>query len=216
MKDGDTVDRPEVERPPEKGRIQFSMRALILVPLVMVIFVGLAVFVDVCATLASYRLFGIGWEGNARHWLLGVGVPVPLVTRFICFAITRVPGWLVLAVVTFTLGLRRSRHSHFLAWLLALAFPFSDLIYDAWFDSSSFASGANFSLLTSFHIRIVSAFGFVVGIAAWSLGWWIRGCHYDDAVDRHATWMSRSVQIAAWAFVAMASAYGWYGLASLR
>jgi len=215
MSDGEVVDRAKVDESSKKRRLQYGVRALMLAPLVMIVFVGLACFVDIYTSLLSYWLFGFGWERDVWNWLIGVGIPVSFVTGYVSFALLRLPGWLVLAVATFALGLRRSRRSHFLAWLFALSFPLSELIASSWFDSSGH-SFSDSSLLTSFHVRIVSAFGFAVGISAWFLGWWMRGRNYDDAAERRVTSFGRTVQIAIWTLVLIGSGYGWFGLVSLR
>lgn len=214
MKDGKTAEPRAVEEKPKKRRMQFSMRTLILAPLIMIVFVGLAVSVDAYASLVSYRLFGIGWEGEARNWLLGVGVPVRLVTGYVALALLRLPGWLVLAVVLFVLGLQRSAHAHFMAWLLALADPLSEFISVSWLVASDFFPDS--VTPTYFYIQVVTAFGLALGIVAWFLGWWIRGRHYDDTAEHQITWMSRTVQIVVWTLVLIASGYGWTALASLR
>lgn len=205
---------PSPETAPARHRLQFSMRALLVIPLVLVIYVGLAVAIDLYASHVSFSLFGIGWLSDTRYWLIGAGVPANFVTGYIAFAQLRLPGWIVLAAATLFLGLRRSRRAHLLAWLLALAFPISELIGHSWASASGFFPGVN--VLLSFNVRIVSAFGFVVGIAAWLIGWSLRGRRYDLAAERRATWFSRVVQIAIWALILAVSVYGWTALASLR
>ncbi|NLS91112.1 MAG: hypothetical protein GXX96_02890 [Planctomycetaceae bacterium] len=204
---------PQPKKRPARRRLQFSMRALLLAPLILVIYVGLAVIIDAYAFSVSCRVFGM-WLIDARHWLIGLGFSTDFVTSYLGLALVRLPGWLVLASVAFLMGLRRCRRAHLLAWLLALAFPLSELILDSWLAASGLFGEAD--LFLNFNVRIVSAFGFVVGVGAWSIGWFIRGRRYDLAAERRPTWFSRVVQVVIWTFVLAVSIYGWTALARLR
>lgn len=202
------------EEPSERRRTQFTIRGLLLVPILMVIFVGLAATIDNVADTICLLSIGDAWFLEIQYWLIGAGVPASFVTKYVPFALLRLPEWIVLAVAALTLGLQRSRRSRLLAWLLILSFPLSEAIADSWHTSSGDIPGID--LLMSFRIRIVSAFGLLVGIIPWFLGWWIRGRHYDDTAERRTTRVSRSVQIVVWTLVLIGSGSGWAALARLK
>ncbi len=216
MSEESTADSPEAQPGPstETRRLQFGIRTILLVPLIFIVFVGLVTVIDDYAYLSSCRLFGIGWCSKFQSWLIGAEVPVWFVVDYLSQALVRFPGWMVLAGITFSLGLRRSRRAHFLAWLLALAIPLWEAVFASWVASSDPFQGD--TLLFRVNGQIVSALGFVIGIGAWLVGWRIRGRHYDLAAERWPTWISRSVQIVFWTLVVAASVSGWSALAKLR
>lgn len=216
MSDEEAIESPAsvVDQSSRDARMQFTIRGLLLVPLLLVIFVGLAAMIDDVADTICLLSIGDAWFLEIQSWLIRAGIPASFVTKYVPFALLRLPEWIVLAAVTLTLGLQRSRRSHLLAWLLILSFPLSEAIADSWHTSSGKIPGID--LLMSFRIRIVSAFGLLVGMTPWFLGWWIRGRHYDERPERRASRLSHSVHIAIWSLVLIGSGYGWATLARLK
>ncbi|MCP4549335.1 MAG: hypothetical protein GY835_23015 [bacterium] len=214
MGDGELAESTMVvpDQSSEPRRTQFSIRTVLLAPLVLVVFVGLAAAVEDATDWGLFLLLGGDRFTGALNWLVGLDDPTGTVRRYVVFALFLLPEWTVLAVVTLVLGLRRSRFAHHsLAWLLALAFPVKDFIFDSWLTSS-----CDGSLPVSYNVQVVSALGAVIGIGAWYIGWRIRGRYYDLAVEHRPAGTSRSMQIVIWTLVLIASGYGWAALTRLK
>jgi hypothetical protein len=112
-------------------------------------------------------------------------------------------GWCAMALINLILGLLRSRTAHAGAWLLALAFPFTNSIV---FPVYAF----------SFDIHVVSFFGIPIGLAAWFVGWRLRGRNYGRALELRPKWLHNSLTVAVWILVGVLGSWGWTMLVEWR
>ena len=187
---------------PQRCRFQFSLRGLLIAQTAFVLLVGVAYLLEVIDAVVLLPVT-VPWHSSARRGLINMGVPVSFVTGYVSFAFIRLGEWAVLALVNLILGLLRSKRAHVGAWLLAIAFPFKDLVLSP-------------QMAFYFNVRVVSLFGSLIGLAAWFIGWRLRGRDYERAVELRPKWLRSGLQIAVWILLAIAGSWGWVMLVEVK
>ncbi len=122
---------------------------------------------------AAQSIFGNGWIIVTRNELFAWGFPRQFWSNFVIFALLFLPEWVVLAGITFSLGLTQFRRAHQFAWLLSVAVPFAKLLL-----AGLEPAVHTFPLAVTLRVYfLVPVCGTLLGIAWWWAGYLIRGRH---------------------------------------
>ena len=122
---------------------------------------------------AALSILGTGWIIAARNELLDWGVLSPFGSTYLVQSLLALPQWVVLAGITFCLGLTHSRPAHQFAWLFSVSVPFSRLLLFATYPT---AYEIPLGVTLRFYL-LVPAFGTLIGITSWWVGYLLRGRH---------------------------------------
>ena len=134
---------------------------------------GAAVVLHQWGGPAALSILGTGWIIAARNELLDWGVLSPFGSTYLVQSLLALPQWVVLAGITFCLGLTHSRPAHQFAWLFSVSVPFSRLLLFA-----TYPTAYEIPLgVTLRFMLLVPAFGTLIGITSWWVGYLLRGRH---------------------------------------
>ena len=171
----------------ENQVIYYNTKSLLLLPVVVILFVGVSHALYLCGLTFAETVINVQ---DLSSWsILGWGVGDDM------------PGWLLLMVVTFILGLRRSKAAGLAAWLLSLSFPLAEAILYR-----------RLPILLVLEAGGVQLVGSLMGCVAWAAGWWVSGRIKGVTRGNRANASRSTTRVVLTILLLSFSAYGWWGL----